>query len=58
MKREDFVINYLKALDVHIDGRSNPNVRVTLQLIESIYDVQQQINELQEKDNDSCTNDN
>lgn len=46
MKREDFVMNYLKTLDVSVDGRPDPNVRVILQLIESIYDLQQQINEL------------
>ncbi len=58
MTREQFVENYLKTVDATVYGEPCPTVKVINQLIESIYDLQQQINELQEKQNDSYTNDN
>lgn len=50
MTREQFVENYLKAVDATVYREPCPTVRVITQLIESVYDLQQQINELQDKD--------
>jgi len=58
MTRERFVENYLKAVDATVYGEPSPTVRVVTQLIQSVYDLQQQINDLQEKQDDSYKNDN
>lgn len=55
MTREQFVDNYLKSVDAVVYREPSPTVKVIIQLIESVYDLQQQINELQEKQNDSNT---
>jgi len=52
MTREQFVENYLNAVNATVYKEPSPTVRVVTQLIESIYDLQQQINELQEKQNE------
>lgn len=51
MSREEFVQNYLRTEDVVLLHRHNPlpEERVIFALIGSIYDLQQQIAQLQEK---------
>lgn len=58
MTRGQFVENYLKTVDAFIYREPCPTVRVITQLIESVYDLQQQLNDLQEKQDDSYKNDN
>lgn len=53
MNKEDFVRNYTKAMHLEVWGQPNPNTKVILELIGSIYDLQQQIAELQEKVDES-----
>lgn len=48
MTREEFIQNYIAA-EKAVRYDDNPTVRVCLALIGSIYDLQQQIAELQEK---------
>lgn len=49
MSREEFIKSYLQALGlfVHPDVK-DPHTRVTLELIGSIWDLQQQIAQLQD----------
>ena len=54
MTREEFIRNFLRADDAYLIGgieyvNPDPNVRIVTSLIGSIYDLQQQIAELQEK---------
>lgn len=51
MTREQFLENYLKTAVV--EQEPDVYLRVMNQLIESVYDLQQQINELQEKQYES-----
>lgn len=46
MNKEEFVDYYIKALDIEIFGEPKPSVRVTQELIGSIYDQQQMIDYL------------
>ena len=48
MTREEFIQNYIAA-ERAMYYADNPTVRVMLALIGSIYDLQQQIAQLQEK---------
>ncbi len=49
MSREEFIKNYLRSLEVVIHEKDHPHTRVTRELIGSIWDLQQQINQLQEQ---------
>lgn len=51
MTREEFILNYIKAEDVAVRGDEEvqPHERVTLALIGSIYDLQEQITQLNNK---------
>lgn len=51
MTREEFILNYIKAEDVTVrnDEEIQPHERVTLALICSIYDLQEQIAQLNNK---------
>ena len=50
MTREEFVKNYLRSLNVIIrpEFPDDPHTRVTLELIRSVWDLQQQIAQLQD----------
>lgn len=51
MTKEEFVANYLKVNKAYIieNAESSPIERITLNLIESVYDLQQQIAHIQEQ---------
>lgn len=51
MSREDFIKNYLSSVRAFVHDKSlkDPHTRVTLELIGSIWDLQQQINQLQDQ---------
>lgn len=51
MSREEFIKSYLRSLDVIIrpEYKNDPHTRVTLELIGSIWDLQQQIAQLQDE---------
>lgn len=50
MSREEFIKSYLKSLGVALYEHSlkDPNTRVTIELIGSVWDLQQQIAQLQD----------
>jgi protein gp37 len=49
MSREEFIKSYLQALGVFVNPDTDvPHTRVTLELIGSIWDLQQQIAQLQD----------
>lgn len=56
MTREDFILNYIKAEDVVVreNEEIQPHAKITLALIGSIHDLQEQIaqlnNKLEQKD--------
>lgn len=61
MSREDFIKNFYKTEDAYIHRYENgiipADVRVSLALIGSVYDLQQQISELQDKLDDKYAQD-
>lgn len=50
MSREEFIRAYLRSLNVIIrpEYENDPHTRVTLELIGSIWDLQQQVAQLQD----------
>lgn len=51
MSREEYIKSYLRSLNVEIirpENEIDPHTRVTLDLIGSIWDLQQQIAQLQD----------
>lgn len=49
MTKEEFVENYFKCLEIIIYDPQHDLVKWSKSVIESIWDLQQQINELQEQ---------
>lgn len=43
MTKQEFIRNYTRAISLEVWGQPNPNTKVILELIGSLYDQQQMI---------------